>query len=87
MTSVGIQGFTVSNQSPPNIYIYKNGEGLTDFKAWLAANPVTVYYKLATPTTIQLTPDLPVVRTGIKSLTVGANITPTFTATVKAMDD
>ena len=36
--------------------------------------------------TIQLTPDLPVVRTGIKTLTVGANITPTFTATVKAMD-
>lgn len=60
---------------------------LADWTAHLAATPATVIYKLATPTTIQLTPDLPVVRTGIKNLTVGANITPTFTATVKAMDD
>ena len=63
------------------------GASATDFRAWLAANPVTVIYKLATPTTTQLTPDLPVVRTGIKSLSVSGNITPTFTATVKAMDD
>ena len=56
------------------------------FKAWLAANPVTVYYKLATPTTVQLTPHLPVVRTGIKTLTVGADVVPTISATVKSMD-
>ena len=59
---------------------------LADWTAHLAANPVTVIYKLATPYTIQLTPDLPVVRTGIKTLSVSANITPTFSATVKAMD-
>lgn len=46
----------------------------------------TVYYALATPYEIQLAPDLPVVRTGIKNLTVSANITPHITATVKAMD-
>jgi len=36
----------------------------------------TVYYKLATPTTVQLTPHLPVVRTGIKTLSVGADVVP-----------
>ena len=56
------------------------------FKTWLAANPVTVYYKLATPTTVQLTPHLPIVRTGIKTLTVGADVVPTISATVKSMD-
>ena len=56
------------------------------FKTWLAANPVTVYYKLATPTTVQLTPHLPVVRTGIKTLSVGADVVPTISATVKSMD-
>ena len=61
-------------------------EGLTRFKAWLSANPVTVYYPLATPTTVQLVPHLPVVRTGIKTLTVGADVVPTISATVKSMD-
>ena len=56
------------------------------FKSWLAANPVTVYYKLATPTTVQLTPHLPVVRTGIKTLSVGADVVPTLSATVKSME-
>jgi hypothetical protein len=56
------------------------------FKTWLAANPVTVYYKLATPTTVQLTPHLPVVRTGIKTLSVCADVAPTLSATVKSMD-
>jgi len=59
---------------------------LAAFKLWLAANPVTVYYKLATPTTVQLTPHLPVVRTGIKTLSIGADVAPTISATVKAMD-
>lgn len=54
--------------------------------SWLAANPTTVYYKLATPTTVQLTPHLPVVRTGIKALSVGADVVPTISATVKSMD-
>ena len=53
---------------------------------WLKSNPVTVYYKLSTPTTVQLTPHLPVVRTGIKTLTVGADVVPTISATVKSMD-
>lgn len=46
----------------------------------------TAYYKLATPTTEQLTPDLPVIRTGIKSLSVSGDVAPTIHATVKAMD-
>ncbi len=46
----------------------------------------TIYYQLATPTTIQLTPHLPVVRTGIKTLSVGADVVPTISATVKSMD-
>ena len=46
----------------------------------------TVYYKLATPTTVQLVPHLPVVRTGIKTLSVGADVVPTISATVKSMD-
>jgi hypothetical protein len=46
----------------------------------------TVYYKLATPTTVQLTPHLPVVRTGIKALSIGADVAPTLSATVKSMD-
>lgn len=53
---------------------------------WLKSNPVTVYYKLATPTTVQLTPHLPVVRTGIKTLSVGADVVPTLSATVKSME-
>ena len=56
------------------------------FKTWLAANPVTVYYKLATPTTVQLTSHIPIVRTGIKTLSVGADVVPTISATVKSMD-
>lgn len=56
------------------------------FTQWLAANPVTVYYKLATPTTVQLTPHLPVVRTGIKTLSIGADVVPTLSATVKSME-
>jgi hypothetical protein len=55
-------------------------------QAWLAANPVTVVYKLATPTTTQLTPDLPVIRTGIKQLSVAGDVAPVIHATVKAMD-
>lgn len=33
------------------IIIYHNGESLTDFKTWLASNPITVVYELATPIT------------------------------------
>ena len=51
-----------------------------------AACVPTVYYKLATSTTTQLTPHLPVVRTGIKTLSIGADVVPTISATVKAMD-
>lgn len=46
----------------------------------------TVYYALATPTTVQLTPHLPVVRTGVKTLSIGADVAPTLSATVKSMD-
>jgi hypothetical protein len=46
----------------------------------------TIYYKLATQTTVQLTPHIPVVRTGIKTLSVGADVVPTISATVKSMD-
>ena len=46
----------------------------------------TIYYALATPTTVKLTPHLPVVRTGIKTLSVGADVVPTISATVKSMD-
>ena len=45
----------------------------------------TVYYKLATPTTVKLTPHLPVVHTGIKTLSVGADVAPTISVTVKVM--
>lgn len=56
---------------------------------WKATYPdlvIDFYLKAMAPQTIQLTPDLPVVRTGIKTLSVSVNITPSFTATVKAMD-
>ena len=46
----------------------------------------TIYYKLSTPTTVQLTPHLPVVRTGIKTLSIGADVVPTLSATVKSME-
>ncbi len=46
----------------------------------------TIYYALATPAAVQLTPHLPVVRTGIKTLSVGADVVPTISATVKSMD-
>lgn len=46
----------------------------------------TVYYKLAAATTVQLAPHLPVVRTGIKTLSIGADVAPTLSATVKSMD-
>ena len=55
-------------------------------RTWLAANPTTVYYKLYTPTTVQLTPHLPVVRTGIKTLSIGADVVPTLSATVKSIE-
>ena len=55
-------------------------------RTWLAANHVTVYYALKTPTTVQLTPHLPVVHSGIKTLTVGADVVPTLSATVKSME-
>ena len=46
----------------------------------------TVYYALATPTTVQLTPHLPVVRTGVKTLSIEADVVPTLSATVRSMD-
>ena len=46
----------------------------------------TVYYALATPTTVQLTPHLPVVHSGIKTLSIGADVVPTLSATVKSME-
>ena len=51
-----------------------------------AACAPTIYYKLATPTTVQLTPHLPIVRTGIKTLSIGADVVPNLSATVKSMD-
>lgn len=52
-------------------------QDVAGFKAWLAANPVTVYYELATPVTTKLTADtttLPSYKTG--SLIVDANMPP-----------
>ncbi len=68
-------------------YIYIRDTVYTSAEAFKSSvSGKSLYYKLATPTTTQLTPDLPVVRSGIKTLSVSANITPTFSATVKAMD-
>lgn len=80
-----------SGPSDAAVYLFISASRLATydiagFKTWLAANPVTVYYKLATPTTVQLTPHLPVVRTGIKTLSVGADVVPTLSATVKSME-
>ena len=62
------------------------GDYTGDYKQYALPCAPTIYYKLATPTTVQLTPHLPVVRTGIKTLTVGADVVPTMSATVKSMD-
>ena len=79
-------GDTTGNNTFYFYYSEITNSSVAAWTAWLAANPVTVYYKLATPYTIQLTPDLPVVRTGIKTLSIGADVAPTISATVKAMD-
>ena len=95
VSSIFDNGIDTTRRRYRQIHFYPNtqiaaepptAEGLTQFKAWLSANPVTVYYPLATPTTVQLTPHLPVVRTGIKTLSVGADVVPTLSATVKSMD-
>ena len=81
------EGFLVSTGNFLFIRILSTrASTVADFRAWLASNPVTVYYELATPTTVQLTPHLPVVRTGIKTLSIGADVAPTISATVKSMD-
>ena len=67
-------------------FCWESTQDTAGLRAWLASNPLTAYYALATPTTVQLIPHLPVVRTGIKTLTVGADVVPTLSATVKSMD-
>ena len=62
------------------------GDYTGDYKPYALPCAPTIYYALATPTTMQFTPHLPVVRTGIKTLTVGADVVPTMSATVKSMD-
>ena len=57
-----------------------------DYKPYALPCAPTIYYKLATPTTVQLTPHLPAVRTGIKTLSIGADVVPTLSATVKSME-
>lgn len=69
------------------LYAGYNGSDLATFKAWLAANPTTVYYKLATPTTTSLgtIPSL-ALRHGIKHVTVTNAVASTISATVSTMD-
>lgn len=79
---------TLSAPADRVLFCLKRVFGLTQTE-WKATYPdlvIDFYLKATAPQTIQLTPDLPVIRTGIKTLTVSANITPSFTATVKAMD-
>ena len=40
--------------SSKNLFLYKNFKSVQEFKTWLKANPTTVYYQLATPTTEQI---------------------------------
>ena len=58
LTETGISGY-VKDSSYPNqnwVYINVGASSLAETKAWLADNPITVVYPLATPQTIQLTP-------------------------------
>lgn len=82
-----IEGFLVSANG--NFFVRRLSSAtptVATLRTWLVANPVTVVYKLATPTTTQLTPDLPVIRTGIKQLSVAGDVATVIHATVKAMD-
>ena len=77
MNNVGISGYTDSkNDYPEENWIYiNNGVSTTaaELKEWLAAQyaagtPVQVVYKLATPTTIQLTPQEILALQGVNTL-------------------
>lgn len=82
-------GFGVSAGSTVSfdlrLSLYK-GTYTGDYKPYALPCAPTIYYAIATPTTVQLTPHLTVVRTGTKTLSVGADVVPTLSATVKSMD-
>lgn len=65
-------GFTIVETGV--LYLYKNGESLADFKTWLAANPITVWYELATPTETVI-PDI-TLDTYKGTTTISSNATP-----------
>jgi hypothetical protein len=55
----GISGYVKDSTYPNRNWLYVAIDGIStvaDFKAWLADNPLQVVYPLATPQTIQLTP-------------------------------
>lgn len=58
-----------------------NAENLATFKTWLSNNPVTVYYVLATPETIQLDPIEIELYDGINNINVESNIEPSINIT------
>lgn len=60
----------------PDATIAPSGQtaaGLAEFKAWLANNPVTIVYPLATPITVQLTPEEVTLLKGDNVLTTDAD--------------
>lgn len=59
---------------------YDNGVGGVDnFKTWLASNPITLYYELATP--VDITLDIPQIETyeGINTITTTNQVKPNLT--------
>ena len=52
---------------------------VAQFQAWLASNPITVYYELATPETITITKPPVSTYEGINYITTTNNVKPTLT--------
>ena len=78
-----ISGHTTANTL--NVYgTMFDGMSITQFKAWLALNPVTVYYELETPVVIEVTDAKLATYKGTTNIYSTATVQPTLTATFKS---
>jgi hypothetical protein len=87
MSKVGIYLWWASNTTYKRVNI-KHTEDLSleEYKAWLSENPITVYYILAEPQTIQLTPNNLELSKGYNYITIEDELEPNIDVTYNSFN-
>jgi hypothetical protein len=81
---MGVTAYNIA--SNPNNYIYivhKTISSVADLKTFLAENPLQVVYELATPQTMQLTPQEVELLTGTNNVWSDGNVTLVYSADIQ----